>query len=242
MRRRRDQHQAGGARGKIERECQRQCAAPGVADHDGALDPQPVQYIAQYGGLIGRRGALLRPARAKAETGPVDEDDAAAPGKLLGERQVHVFQIGAGAVQHRDRQRIVRVARSHFDDVLRKAADIDEAAARAMRALDQARADEGDDGAGAQDCDDDRERGDHALSLYPPPRGGGGGERKRAGGGKYRFAHSKPAPSTMLRMVPLPRFAVEDNHNAPPESQRAPRAYNASSSGPSIPGMSVFTL
>jgi len=58
---------------------------------------------------------------------------------------------------------------------LRKAADIDEAAARAMRALDQARADEGDDSAGSQDCDDNRERGDHALSLQPPPRGEGGG-------------------------------------------------------------------
>ena len=84
---------------------------------------------------------------------------------MLAEGQMHIFQIGAGAMQHHHRQRVLRVARFHLDDVLRKAADIDEAAARAMRALDQARANEGDDSAGTQDCDDNRERGDHALSL-----------------------------------------------------------------------------
>src|SRR5262249_55436077 len=37
------------------------------------------------------------------------------------------------------------------------------------------------------------------------PARGGGGARKRAGWGRYRPALSKPAPSTMLRMIPLPR-------------------------------------
>ena len=45
-------------------------------------------------------------------------------------------------------------------------------------------------------------------SLFPPPHcGGGGGRESAAGGGTYPLAQSKPAPSTMLCMVPLPRCA-----------------------------------
>src|SRR5262249_18184447 len=40
-----------------------------------------------------------------------------------------------------------------------------------------------------------------APGIYPPPHRGGGGARQRDGGG---------GPSTMLRMVPLPRCAGED--------------------------------
>ena len=48
---------------------------------------------------------------------------------------------------------------------------------------------------------------EHILFL---PRARGRWRAKRAGRGKYRHAQSKPAPSTMLRMVPLPRFAGAD--------------------------------
>jgi hypothetical protein len=40
----------------------------------------------------------------------------------------------------------------------------------------------------------------------PPPRHGGGGERSEPEGADMRFVEVH-APSTMLRMVPLPRFA-----------------------------------
>jgi hypothetical protein len=46
--------------------------------------------------------------------------------------------------------------------MLRKTADIDEAAARPMYPLDQPRADQRDDTCGAQHCNDNNERG-HGL-------------------------------------------------------------------------------
>jgi hypothetical protein len=70
-------------------------------------------------------------------------------------------------MDHHDRRRMRRVSRPDLDDMLRKAADIDEAAARPVRALDQARAHEGYEGRGAKDPDDDDESG-HGVSLFPP--------------------------------------------------------------------------
>ncbi len=49
-----------------------------------------------------------------------------------------------------------------LDDMLAQAVDIDEAAARRMRALDQPRADEGDDGAGGENFGDSRQRVVHS--------------------------------------------------------------------------------
>ena len=48
--------------------------------------------------------------------------------------------------------------------MLTEAADIDETAARPMRPLDQPRADERDDSAGAQDRDDDDKRSHSVTS------------------------------------------------------------------------------
>ncbi len=45
--------------------------------------------------------------------------------------------------------------------------------------------------------------------IFSSPVHGGGGPRSGGGGGRYRRVLS-PAPSTMLRMVPLPRFAGKE--------------------------------
>jgi carbon-monoxide dehydrogenase small subunit len=49
-----------------------------------------------------------------------------------------------------------------------------------------------------------------AHARFAPPPRAGRWRAKRAGRGKYWLTRSKPAPSTMLRMVPLPRFAGAD--------------------------------
>jgi len=58
--------------------------------------------------------------------------------------------------------------------MLPKAAGIDEAAARPVCALDQARAHESYDGGGTYDCDDNDESGHDMLFLYPAALRGGG--------------------------------------------------------------------
>ena len=93
-------------------------------------------------------------------------------GKPFAERKIHILEIGAGAMQKNDRRRFV-AAVSEFDHVLTKAVDFDEAARRHMRPLDQTRSDKGDDGAGAQDDNDDRDRGHKLraiLTLMTVPR------------------------------------------------------------------------
>ena len=160
MRSRRDQHQPGNALRKIERERQRQRTAPGMTDDDDAIDVEGIEHVAQHRGLIGRRTPLAAFARAKAEARPIDEDDAMARGEMFAERQMHVLEIGAGAVQNHDRRRARRgSARSHFDYVLRETADIDETATRPMQPLDQQCADQRDQAASAQHRNDDDQRG-----------------------------------------------------------------------------------
>jgi hypothetical protein len=75
---------------------------------------------------------------------------------MFAEREPHVFEIAAGAVNESDRRRVAR--RTQIDDVLTKSADVDEAPARRMRPLDQPRADESDDGAGGEDFGGDSQR------------------------------------------------------------------------------------
>ncbi len=123
-----------------------------------------IEHVAQHRGLIGRRTPLAAFARAKAEARPIDEDDAVARGEMFAERQMHVLEIGAGAVQNHDRRRARRGgARSHFDHVLRETADIDETAARPMQPLDQQRADQRDETASAQHRNDNNKRGHGAI-------------------------------------------------------------------------------
>ena len=50
----------------------------------------------------------------------------------------------------------------------------------------------------------------HARFAPPPRAGEVASEASRKGQVKYWLTRSKPAPSTMLRMVPLPRFAGAD--------------------------------
>ena len=85
-------------------------------------------------------------------------------GELFAKRQMHVFKIGAGAVQQHDRRSAGRRRSPISTTCCGKAAGIDEAAARPMPPLDQPRADEGDDGASAQHRNDNDERG-HQVRL-----------------------------------------------------------------------------
>ena len=152
MRRRCDDHQACGAVREIERKSQRQRATPGVADQDCAINAEPVEHIAQHRRLKGGRTALPALARAKAESWPIDQDHAVTRGQALTEREVHVFEIRSGAVKQDDRLHGLRTATlPKFDDMLAKAVDIDETAAWPMRPIDQLRADERHDCAGAKD-------------------------------------------------------------------------------------------
>ena len=95
-----------------------------MTDHDGARDAEPIQHVAQYRGLIGRRAAAAAFTRAVAQPGAVDEDDAMAGGEPLAEREPHVFEIAAGAVDNNDRRCACRPSRiAKLDDVLTQAVD-----------------------------------------------------------------------------------------------------------------------
>ena len=69
-------------------------------------------------------GAAAGPV-APAVAGPVDEDHAIVRGQPVGQRQAHVFEIGARAVQHHDRRRI---GWAKLHQVKPAAVDLEEAA------------------------------------------------------------------------------------------------------------------
>jgi hypothetical protein len=122
--------------------------------HNNAWNAEPVEHVAQYRSLIGRRTAIRAAPLAPAVTGPVDQDEPPS-GKALAEREPHVFEIAAGAVDEDDRDIFLRFLRgdiSHaLGNMLAQTADIDEAAARWMRPRNQHRADTGDNGADDKD-------------------------------------------------------------------------------------------
>jgi hypothetical protein len=89
-------------------------------------------------------------AFAPAKSGAIDKNDAMPCGQPLAERQPHVFEIAAGAMDKNDRQSGIG---AELGDMLAQAADVDEAAARRMRPLDQPRPDKSDDRAGGKDFD-----------------------------------------------------------------------------------------
>ena len=57
-------------------------------------------------------------------------------GKTFAEREIHILEIGAGAMEKNDRRHFM-AAVSEFDHMLTKAVDFNEAAGRHMRPLDQ---------------------------------------------------------------------------------------------------------
>ncbi|HSZ67165.1 MAG TPA: hypothetical protein VK825_13245 [Xanthobacteraceae bacterium] len=75
-------------------------------------------------------------------------------GKALAERQPHVLEIAAGAVNENERHVLTGCICANFDQVLSQSADIHETPARRMRPPDQHRPDAGDDGADDEDEDD----------------------------------------------------------------------------------------
>ncbi len=105
-----------------------------MTDDDGAFDAETIEHVAQHRRLIGRRTAAPALAFAPAEPGAVHQDDAMSRGKTLAERQPHVFEIAAGAVDKNDWQSGIGAELGHM---LAQAADVDEAAARRMGPLDQ---------------------------------------------------------------------------------------------------------
>ena len=89
-------------------------------------------------------------------------------GKPLAEREVHVLEIGACAMEKDDRERIFRATAPHFNHMLTEAVTLDKAAAWPMRPLDQISPDERHDGADTQDDSDNCDRG-HGLCVVLSP-------------------------------------------------------------------------
>ena len=83
MSRGRNKDKPGHARRKIQREGERQRTTPGMADNNSAIDANPAQQFVQHDRLFGRRSLTALPARAKSETGPIDQNDAMACGEPL---------------------------------------------------------------------------------------------------------------------------------------------------------------
>jgi len=67
---------------------------------------------------------------------------------MFAEREPHVLEIAAGAVDENDRRRGTR--RAQLDNVLTHSIDVDKSPARRVRPFDQPRADESDYGAGGE--------------------------------------------------------------------------------------------
>ena len=82
--------------------------------------------------------------------------------KPFAERNPHVFEIAAGAVNENDRW---RGSVADLNHMLAQTVDLDEAAARRMRPLDQPCADDGDDGAGGEDFRNDAQRVMHQSTI-----------------------------------------------------------------------------
>ena len=135
-----------------------------MTDDDGAFDAETIEHVAQHRRLIGRRTAAPAFAFAPAEAGAIDQDDAVPRGKTLAERQPHVFEIAAGAVEKNDRQ---TGSAAKLDHMLAQAADVDEAAARRMRPLDQPRPDESNDCAGGKDFGNGGQRVHQVWMVSP---------------------------------------------------------------------------
>ena len=83
MGRRRNEDKPGHARRKIQREGKRQRTAPGMADNNGAIDAKPAEEFVQHDRLFGGRSFAAFLARAKSESGPIDQNDAVACGEPL---------------------------------------------------------------------------------------------------------------------------------------------------------------
>ena len=102
-------------------------------------DPDPLQRLVDQRRLTGRRsiGAAARPV-APAVARPIDQDDAIARGEPVAERDAHVVEIAAGAVQQHDRR---RAGGAKLQQMQPAAGHLDKAPGRRMGALDAANAD-----------------------------------------------------------------------------------------------------
>ena len=105
-----------------------------MPDHNGARDADPLQRLVDQRGLACRR-AIGRAVRPTAPTvpRPVDQDDAIARGQPVAERQPHILEIAAGAVQQHDRR---RVNGAKLQQMQPAAGDLDKASLWRMGALD----------------------------------------------------------------------------------------------------------
>ena len=131
---RREQHEAGDALRMIESVGRGQNTRPRMGDQDGAAGADARERLMNEFRLARGRGvgAAAGPV-APAVAGPVDEDHAIVRGQPVGQRQAHVFEIGARAVQQHDRR---RVGWAKLHQVKPAAFDLDETARGRMGALD----------------------------------------------------------------------------------------------------------
>src|ERR1043165_7746641 len=134
-----------------------------MADDYRLRDPKLIQQLPQDRRLIFRRTAVPAPALAPSHARPIDQNDAVTVGQALGERQVHVFEIAAGAVNDDDRRYVGRGG-SELDHVLTHTPHFNETSARGMGASDQPRPDRGDERAKREHDGDDDKRFHYSIT------------------------------------------------------------------------------
>jgi hypothetical protein len=136
-------------------------ARPGMSQHDRTPHAEAGQRLMHKRGLRCRRGVGgAARAVAPAMAWPVDQDDAVALRQPVAERQPHVGEVAARAVQQHDRRRI---ARSKFEDMETSAIDIDETSGRRIAALDRIGA--GQRHAGQYRDDNGQAKKDHSGAV-----------------------------------------------------------------------------
>ena len=109
-----------------------------MADNDGAIDAEPAEEFVQHDRLFGRRILAAFLARAETESRPIDQNDTVTCGEPFAYGDFHVLEVGSGAVEENDGQRIARDrAFSKLNDVSRQAVNLDETAVRRIPPLNQ---------------------------------------------------------------------------------------------------------
>src|SRR5262245_48768588 len=101
-----------------------------MPNDNGALDAKLTEQLVDHRGLPRRRCAIgARQALAPAAPRPVDQDDAMPAHEPITEREPHILEIAAGAVEQDEREVAGRgpFAGIELNDMQAAAVDIDEA-------------------------------------------------------------------------------------------------------------------
>ncbi len=83
----------------VERERGRDRTGERVRYDDRALDSEVTEHLVHHRSLARRRCAVVGPSLTPTVAGPVDQDDAMLARELIAERDLHVAEVAARAVQ-----------------------------------------------------------------------------------------------------------------------------------------------